>query len=69
MYRGIWNLRSVDDDIILTDEQRNEIDRCSKDAVYFMRHYCYISTKEQGLSLFSLYPREVTEIEILIQLR
>lgn len=65
MYRGIWNLRSVDDDIILTDEQRNEIDRCSKDAVYFMQRYCYISTKEQGLSLFPLYPREVTEIETL----
>ncbi len=65
MYRGIWNLRSVDDEIILTDEQRNEIDKCSSDVVYFMQHYCYIPTKEHGIALFPMYPRAVSELKTL----
>jgi len=65
MYRGIYNLRSADDNIILTAEQLEESIKCSKDPVYFFRNYCYIHNARQGLHLFQPRPRQLAEIPVL----
>lgn len=65
MYRGIWCLRSKDDIVVPTPEQADEIDRCAKDAEYFLRNYCYINTKDNGMQPFPLTPRQTRELPVL----
>ena len=65
MYRGILNLRSENDEIILTDWQLAEIEKCKADPEYFFRNYCYIHTKDKGMALFDLRPAQVAEINTL----
>ena len=64
MYRGIHNLRSVDDDVTITNEQLQELKKCSADPVYFFENYCYISSRD-GWHKFRPRKRQLEEIPAL----
>ena len=65
MYRGYYNLRSADDEVTLTEYQINEIIKCSTDVEYFLRNYCYVHTRDNGMQLFPLRPRQQEELPVL----
>ena len=62
-YRGIYNLRSAKEEITLEPWQEEEIKKCANDPEYFIRNYCYINTKNAGMQLFNLRPRQVQELK------
>lgn len=65
MYRGIYNLRSVKDEVILNEFQTAELDKCRNDPEYFLRNYCYIHSKDAGMVLFNLRPKQVEALSDL----
>ena len=50
-FNGIHNLRSANESVKLEMWQLQEIERCTKDPIYFIRHYVYINTKDEGTQL------------------
>lgn len=48
-----------------TPAQLQELDRCSRDPVYFIRNYCYIQNQMKGKMKFDLRPYQVKIIESL----
>lgn len=64
-YRRIHNLRSAKEEISLQPWQKEEIEKCANDLEYFIRNYCYIDTRDAGLQLFNLRPRQVQELKNL----
>ena len=55
-FNGIHNLRSANESVKLEMWQLQEIERCTKDPIYFIRHYVYINTKDEGTQLMKTYP-------------
>lgn len=62
-YRGYHNLRSAKEKITLKPWQEEELKKCADDPEYFIRNYCYINTKGNGMQLFNLRPRQVQELK------
>lgn len=62
-YRGNNQLRSATEEITLLPWQQEEIMKCADDPEYFIRNYCYINTKDAGMQLFNLRPRQVQELK------
>lgn len=63
-FQGIRELRNEGIKVDLTDEQLNEIVKCSKDPHYFINEYCYIITLDEGKQLFKtrFYQSEMLDI-------
>lgn len=55
-FNGIHNLRDANERVTLKPWQIQEIKRCAKDPIYFIRHYVYINTKDFGMQLMKTYP-------------
>ena len=55
-FNGIHNLRDANEKVALKPWQIQEIKRCAKDPIYFIRHYVYINTKDFGMQLMKTYP-------------
>ena len=55
-FNGIHNLRDANEKVALKPWQIQEIKRCAKDPIYFIRHYVYINTKDNGMQLMKTYP-------------
>ncbi len=53
----------------LTQEQVDEIDRCSEDYEYFIRKYCKIVTLDRGVQLFDLFDYQNRAIKKLVENR
>ncbi len=62
-YRGNDQLRPATEEISLLPWQQEEIMKCADDPEYFIRNYCYIHTKDAGMQLFNLRPRQVQELK------
>lgn len=62
-YRGNDQLRPATEEISLLPWQQEEIMKCADDPEYFIRNYCYINTKDAGMQLFNLRPRQVQELK------
>lgn len=54
-FSGIVNLRDANESIKVLPWQLNEIRKCVKDPIYFIRTYVKINTKDKGMQLFDLY--------------
>ena len=68
-YRGYNNLRSAKEEITLESWQEEEIKKCADDPEYFIRNYCYINTRDNGMQLFNLRPRQAQELKNMRQNR
>jgi len=55
-FNGIHNLRDANEKVALKPWQIQEIKKCAKDPIYFIRHYVYINTKDNGMQLMKTYP-------------
>ena len=55
-FNGIHNLRDANERVTLKPWQIQEIKKCAKDPIYFIRHYVYINTKDHGMQLMKTYP-------------
>ena len=64
-YRGFYNLRSVKDNIELTEQNRAELDRCRDDIFYFIRNYVYINSRF-GCNLMQLTPQQEQELKKML---
>jgi len=53
----------------LTQEQADEIDRCTVDYEYFIRKYCKIVTLDKGVQLFDLFDYQNRAIKKLVENR
>jgi hypothetical protein len=62
-YRGNDHLRPATEEISLLPWQQEEIMKCADDPEYFIRNYCYIHTKDAGMQLFNLRPRQAQELK------
>lgn len=62
-YRGNDQLRPATEEISLLPWQQEEIMKCADDPEYFIRNYCYIHTKDAGMQLFNLRPRQAQELK------
>lgn len=62
-YRGYHNLRSAKEEITLEPWQEEELKKCADDPEYFIRNYCYINTRDNGMQLFNLRPRQAQELK------
>ena len=62
-YRGNDQLRPATEEISLLPCQQEEIMKCADDPEYFIRNYCYIHTKDAGMQLFNLRPRQAQELK------
>jgi hypothetical protein len=62
MYRGIIDVRGANENIKLTPFEKAEYKKCKKSLAYFIEHYVHINTKDHGLELFKLTPRQKKEV-------
>lgn len=68
-FNGIRNLRSANESVKLEMWQLQEIERCTKDPIYFIRHYVYINTKDEGTQLMKTYPFQDEAIRRFLKYR
>lgn len=68
-FNGIHNLRSANESVKLEAWQLAEIERCTKDPIYFIRHYVYINTKDEGTQLMKTYPFQDEAIRRFLKYR
>ena len=68
-FNGIHNLRSATESVKLEAWQLAEIERCTKDPIYFIRHYVYINTKDEGTQLMKTYPFQDAAIRRFLKYR
>lgn len=68
-FNGIHNLRSANESVKLEMWQLQEIERCTKDPIYFIRHYVYINTKDEGTQLMKTYPFQDEAIRRFLKYR
>jgi hypothetical protein len=54
-FNGIPNLRDAYEKIKVTSWQLDELKKCARDPIYFIRNYVYINTAN-GMDLFKMYP-------------
>lgn len=55
-FNGIYNLRDANESVSLKPWQIQEIKKCAKNPIYFIRNYVYINTKDNGMQLMKTYP-------------
>lgn len=55
-FNGIYNLRDANESVSLKPWQIQEIKKCAKNPIYFIRNYVYINTKDYGMQLMKTYP-------------
>ena len=55
-------MRGANENIKLTHFEKEEYKKCKKSLAYFIEHYVYINTKDRGLELFKLTPRQKKEV-------
>lgn len=65
IYNSNSNLKAAGVPIQFTQDQIQEILKCSKDPIYFIENYCYIVTLDHGLKLFKLYDCQKKKIDII----
>ena len=65
MYKGNPNLRHCREKVEYTQEQINELIRCSSDIAYFAETYCYIITLDEGKKLIELYDFQIELLKVL----
>ena len=68
-FNGIYNLRAANESVKLEMWQLQEIERCTKDPIYFIRHYVYINTKDEGTQLMKTYPFQDEAIRRFLKYR
>lgn len=68
-FNGIYNLRAASESVKLEMWQLQEIERCTKDPIYFIRHYVYINTKDEGTQLMKTYPFQDKAIRRFLKYR
>ena len=68
-FNGIHNLRAANESVKLDAFKLMEIERCSKDPIYFIRHYVYINTKDEGTKLMETYPFQDRAIRRFLKYR
>lgn len=68
-FNGIHNLRAANESVKLEMWQLQEIERCAKDPIYFIRHYVYINTKDEGTQLMKTYPFQDEAIRRFLKYR
>ena len=68
-FNGIHNLRAANESVKLEMWQLQEIERCTKDPIYFIRHYVYINTKDEGTQLMKTYPFQDEAIRRFLKYR
>lgn len=68
-FNGIHNLRSANESVKLEMWQLQEIERCTKDPIYFILHYVYINTKDEGTQLMKTYPFQDEAIRRFLKYR
>lgn len=55
-FNGIFNLRDANESVTLDAKKVQELKRCAKNPIYFIRNYVYINTKDHGMQLMKTYP-------------
>ena len=55
-FNGIDNLRDSRDKVEMKLWMLDEIKKCVNDPIYFIEHYVYINTLDNGFQLMKLYP-------------
>jgi hypothetical protein len=55
-FNGIFNLRDANEKVVMEPWQIQELKKCAKSPIYFIRHYVYINTKDNGMQLMKTYP-------------
>lgn len=55
-FNGIDNLRDSRDKVEMKMWMLDEIKKCVNDPIYFIEHYVYINTLDNGFQLMKLYP-------------
>lgn len=55
-------MRGVGEHVPLTPYERAELGECRKSLAYFIENYVYIHTKDSGMQLFKLEPRQKKEV-------
>lgn len=54
-FNGINHLRDAYEHVEVDAFKLNELAKCARDPIYFIRNYVYINTKDNGMQLFNLY--------------
>lgn len=68
-FNGITNLRDAKETVKLKPEQLAEIKKCAQDPLYFMNHYMYINTKDNGMQLFKTWPFQEAAVKRFLKYR
>ena len=65
IYNSNQNLKAAGVPIQFTQDQVQEIVKCTQDPIYFIENYCYIVTLDHGLQKFNLYDCQKKKIDII----
>lgn len=61
-FNGIDNLRDSREKVAMKPWMFVEIKKCAEDPIYFIEHYVYINTLDNGFQLMKLYPYQKAAI-------
>ena len=65
-YNGIYNLKKAGIQVDLTEEQQEELFKCSRDPIYFIENYCYITSLDKGATLFKPFDYQKRAIRTIM---
>ena len=68
-FNGIHNLRDANESVTLKPWQIQELKKCAKNPIYFIRNYVYINTKDNGMCLMKTYPFQDDAIRRFLKYR
>ena len=68
-FNGIFNLRDANESVTLKPWQIQELKKCAKNPIYFIRNYVYINTKDNGMQLMKTYPFQDEAIRRFLKYR
>lgn len=68
-FNGIFNLRDANESVTLKPWQIQELKKCAKNPIYFIRNYVYINTKDNGMQLMKTYPFQDAAIRRFLKYR
>ena len=68
-FNGIHNLRDANESVTLKPWQIQELKKCAKNPIYFIRNYVYINTKDNGMCLMKTYPFQDEAIRRFLKYR
>jgi len=54
-FNGILNLRDQNESVKVEKWQLQELKKCAKDPLYFLKNYVYINTRDKGMQKFDMY--------------